>query len=172
MQFASLFAALWGTFGVVSLLGYSVYRLSQVAVTFIDYPATIWHWAALIVWIIFMAYTEGYKGFQLAFAPRAAARLHWLSQNPKPMLTLLAPLFAMGLIYANHKRLFISYLIIIMVVCFVAIAETLLAPWRAIVDAGVVVGLLWGAIATLLSAIKVLILAADRVDPELPNRAL
>jgi hypothetical protein len=168
MRLLSLLAVLWGTLGVISLLGFSVVRLSHIAVTFFDYPVTLWHWVALVLWVAFMAYSEGYKGFQLAFAPRVAARLHWLSHNPKPVLMLLAPLFAMGFIYASRKRMLISYIIVAMVLVFIAIAEVLPAPWRAIVDAGVVVGLFWGATATLLFAINVLILSGDRVDPELP----
>ena len=169
MRLLSLLAALWGTFGVIAVLGFSVIRLSQIAVTFFDYPAEIWHWLALIVWVLFMAYSEGYKGFQLAFAPRVAARLHWLVENPKPILVLLAPVFAMGFIYASRKRMLISYLIVAMVWVFILIAEMLPSPWRAIVDAGVVVGLFWGATATLVCAIRVLLLARSSVDPELPK---
>ena len=169
MRLLSLLAALWGTFGVIALLGFSVIRLSQIAVTFFDYPAEIYHWLALVVWVLFMAYSEGYKGFQLAFAPRVAARLQWLMENPKPALVLLAPAFAMGFIYASRKRMLISYMIVAMVLLFILIAEMLPSPWRAIVDAGVVVGLFWGATATFVFAIKILLLAGPRVDPELPK---
>ena len=169
MRLLSLLAALWGTFGVIALLGFSVIRLSQIAVTFFDYPAEIYHWLALVVWVLFMAYSEGYKGFQLAFAPRVAARLQWLMENPKPALVLLAPAFAMGFIYASRKRMLISYMIVAMVLLFILIAEMLPSPWRAIVDAGVVVGLFWGTTATLIFAIKVLLFSGATVDPELPK---
>lgn len=169
MRLLSLLAALWGTFGVVALLGFSVIRLSHIAITFFDYPSEIWHWLAFIIWVVFMAYSEGYKGFQLAFAPRVAARLKWLVENPKPLLVFVAPVFAMGFIYASRKRMLISYMIVAMVLAFILIAEVLPSPWRAIVDAGVVVGLFWGATATLLFAIKVLLFAGSAVDPELPK---
>ena len=169
MRLLSVFAALWGLIGVLALLSFSVYRLGFIAATFFAYPANYWHWAALLVWLFFMAYSEGYKGFQLAFAPRVAARLHWLVINPKPWLVILAPLYAMGFIYASYKRMLISHMILVMVMVFVLLAEVLPAPWRAIVDAGVVLGLSWGIVAILVCTAKVLLCSADRVDPELPE---
>ena len=170
MRLLSIFAALWGLVGVLALLSFSVYRLSPIAASFFAYPTNYWHWAALLVWLVFMAYSEGYKGFQLAFAPRVAARLHWLATNPKPWLVILAPLYAMGFIYASYKRMLISHMILVMVVVFVLLAEVLPAPWRAIVDAGVVLGLSWGVMAVFVCTVKVLVFSAARVDPELPER--
>ena len=69
---------MWGSLGVVGLLMASAVRLSNIALEFFLYPVNIWHWFALIIWVAFMAYTEGYKGFQQAFSPRVAARLIWL----------------------------------------------------------------------------------------------
>ena len=81
----------WGAIGVVGLLLTSVVRLSNIALEFLHYPAQTWHYVVLSVWVVFMAYSEGYKGFQQAFSPRVAARLLWLQNNPKPWLVLLAP---------------------------------------------------------------------------------
>jgi len=159
---------IWGSVGVVGMLLASVVRLSNIALEFFLYPVHIWHWLALLLWIVFMAYTEGYKGFQKAFSPRVAARLIWLQQNPKPWLVLLAPLYAMGFIYASKKRLIISYGILAIVAVFIMIAINLPQPWRPIMDAGVVVGLFWGATATgwhILIAIRA---GTSLVNPELP----
>jgi hypothetical protein len=118
-----------------------------------------------------MAYSEGYKGFQQAFSPRVAARLIWLRQNPKAWLVALAPLYAMGFIYASKKRIIISYTILIMVMVFVAIAVNLPQPWRPIVDAGVVVGLLWGATVTGWYIFVAIRTDTSLVNPELPSSA-
>ena len=162
---------IWGSIGVLSLLIFSVVRLSNIALEFFVYPVHIWHWLALVVWVVFMAYSEGYKGFQQAFSPRVAARLIWLQQNPKAWLVVLAPLYAMGFIYASKKRIIISYSILIMVLVFVAIAVNLPQPWRPIVDAGVVVGLLWGAAVTGWYIFVAIRTGTSLVNPELPSSA-
>lgn len=160
---------IWGSIGVIGLLIASVVRLSTIALEFFLYPADIWHWLALLTWVIFMAYSEGYNGFQKAFSPRVAARLIWLQQNPKFWLVALAPLYAMGFIYASKKRIIVSYSILIMVLLFVTIAVNLPQPWRPIMDAGVVVGLFWGAIATGWHILVALDAGTGLVNPELPK---
>ena len=162
---------MWGSLGVVGLLMASAVRLSNIALEFFLYPVNISHWLALIMWVAFMAYTEGYKGFQQAFSPRVAARLIWLKQNPKAWLVVLAPLYAMGFIYASKKRIIISYSILIMVLVFITIAVNLPQPWRPIMDAGVVVGLLWGATVTGWSILVAMRTGASLVNPELPKSA-
>ena len=161
----------WGAIGVVGLLLTSVVRLSNIALEFLHYPTQTWHYVVLSVWVVFMAYSEGYKGFQQAFSPRVAARLLWLQNNPKPWLVLLAPLFAMGFVYASTKRYLISFTILIMVVVFIFIALNLPQPWRPILDAGVVIGLLWGAVATGWQIYAVMRAGTSLIDPDLPCSA-
>jgi hypothetical protein len=162
---------IWGGIGVICLLMFSALRLSNIALEFLLYPAQLWHWAVLLVWVVFMAYSEGYKGFQQAFSPRVASRLLWLKQNPKGWLVVFAPLYAMGFIYASKKRALVSYTIIIMILVFVTIAVNLPQPWRPILDAGVVVGLLWGAIATAWHLVLAMRSGTSLINPELPRSA-
>lgn len=117
-----------------------------------------------------MAYSEGYKGFQLAFSPRVAARLLWLAKNPKPRLVLFAPLYAMGFIYASRRRKIVSYSILTMVLIFIAVAELLPGPWRALIDGGVVVGLSWGSLSTLWYILRVYQHEIELAEPELPDQ--
>jgi GT2 family glycosyltransferase len=102
------------------------------------------HWLALAFSVIYMAYAEGYKGFHLGFAPRVVVRARYLANNPRPLHVLLAPLFCMGYIYATRKRQILSFALTTMIICFVLIARSMPQPWRGIVDAGVVVGLVLG----------------------------
>ncbi|MDA0279025.1 MAG: hypothetical protein O3C29_01070 [Proteobacteria bacterium] len=102
------------------------------------------HWLALAFSVIYMAYAEGYKGFHLGFAPRVVVRARYLANNPRPLHVLLAPLFCMGYIYATRKRQILSFALTTMIICFVLIARSMPQPWRGIVDAGVVVGLVIG----------------------------
>ncbi len=140
---------LWGAIGSIGLLVYSTLRLSLVAQEFFDFPATLMHWIILIVWLGLMAYMEGYKGFQRAFSPRVAARLIWLKHNPCLWLVILAPIYAIGLVYSSRRRFLTTLALLVMVIGFVTIAVNLPQPWRPIIDAGVVVGLSWGIVATL-----------------------
>jgi hypothetical protein len=77
----------------------------------------------------------------------------------------------MGFIYASKKRAIISYTILVMVMIFVVIAVNLPQPWRPMVDAGVVVGLLWGTTATWWCILTALRTDTSTVDPDLPKSA-
>ena len=142
-------AAVWGIVGVVALLSSAVMRLSPIALEALQAPLSPVQSVFLIGWVLFMAYSEGYRGFQKAFSPRVVSRAAWLRHNPSLSRLLLAPAFCMGFFHATRKRLLVSWIITMMVVLFIVIAKQLPQPWRGLVDAGVVVGLTWGIIAIL-----------------------
>lgn len=151
----------WGIGGVLLLLCFAVYRLTPMALALEHIQLSLQHWCALVFSIVYMAYAEGYKGFHMGFAPRVVSRANYLRNNPKISHILLAPLFCMGYIYATRKRKFLSIGLTLMIVCFILIAGLLPQPWRGILDAGVVVGLIIG-IASILYFLVVV-----RKDPEL-----
>ncbi len=134
----------WGIGGVLLLLTFAIFRLAPMALELENSSMSLLHWSALVFSVIYMAYAEGYKGFHLGFAPRVVARARYLGANPRPLHVLLAPLFCMGYIYATRKRQILSFALTSMIICFVLIARMLPQPWRGIVDAGVVVGLVLG----------------------------
>ena len=134
----------WGIGGVVSVLLFAVLRLSPMALELSSYNLGRLHWFMLAVSIFYMAYAEGYKGFHLAFAPRVVARASYLSANPRLLHILFAPIFCMGYIHATFRRKLLSFGLTSMIVCFVLIVRLLPQPWRGIVDAGVVTGLILG----------------------------
>ncbi len=103
-----------------------------------------------------LGYSEGYRGFQLSFSPRAVVRALYVARNPRPYLVLLAPLMAMGLIHGTRRRLIGSWLLLVGIVVLIALVGMLAQPWRGAVDAGVVVGLGWGTIATLVMFVRAL----------------
>ena len=85
-------AALWGIGGVVLLLFYAVVRLYPKSLAAFDFSFSWYHWLAFAVNILFMAYSEGYKGFQVNFSP-------WHVQNtcrvtPSPTSLCLRLYFA------------------------------------------------------------------------------
>ena len=129
------------------------------------------HWALCVVWTLFMAHSEGYKGFQKRFSPRVVARAVHLSRHPRILHVLLAPLFCMAFFHATKRGLAIAWGVTSMVIVLVIVVRMLPQPWRGIIDAGVVVGLLWGAIAIVAFFVKGVRGHDLPVDPELPTDA-
>ena len=163
-------AGTWGVIGVLVLLSRALWKLTPLAVEpFEKGGLSAIHWGLYAVFIVFMAYSEGYKGFQKAFAPRVVARAFHLARHPKPLHVLLAPFFCMGLFHATRKRLIISWVLTIFVVALVLSVPLLPYPWRNIVDAGVVVGLTWGALSVLVLALMAVSRGDTDVPPEVPE---
>ncbi len=109
-----------------------------------SYSLTWGHWAALVLFAVFMLYSEGYRGFQTGFSPRVAARARYLKDHPRLHHVLLAPLFCMGLVHATTRRRIVSMSLVVAIVILVLLVQQLAQPWRGIVDIGVVLGLSWG----------------------------
>jgi len=138
--------AFWGVAGVSLLLAFAVYRLSMIAIDAFSYHFLWYHWLLLVGNTIFMAHSEGYKGFQKGFSPRVVARALYLKFNPNPLYITFAPLFCMGYFYTTRRRLIIAYVMTLGIVLLVILFNQISQPWRGILDAGVVVGLSWGVI--------------------------
>ena len=163
------FAATWGVLGVVVLLSWAVYRLSAYAWEAMSGGLSGWQWSILVLNVVFMAWSEGYRGFQRSFSPRVAARAFYLQENATPVTALLAPVFCLGYFKATRRALMIAWVGALAIICLILLVQLLSQPWRGIVDAGVVVGLTWG-IASFL-AMVVWTFAAGRYirSPEVPG---
>ncbi len=133
----------WGVLGVVVFLVSAIVRLLPRAVEVLPMLDGL-QAGAYAASVVFMVYSEGYRGFQLRFSPRVVVRSEWVAHNPNPALVLLAPIMAMGLIHANRKRLMVAWGLLLAIVGLVALVSRLDTVWRGIVDAGVVAGLTWG----------------------------
>lgn len=143
-------AAFWGVLGFAALIAKALWQLTPMALEPLrNHSMTTLQLALYAGWVLFMAYSEGYKGFQRQLAPRMAARSLYLARYPRPLWVVLAPAFCMGLFHATRRRLIVSWTILIGVVVLVIAVRHLDQPWRGIVDGGVVVGLTWGIIAVL-----------------------
>lgn len=158
----------WGFFGVVALLASAVWRLSPQAGALADVPLSGLHWLLLAVFVPFMAYSEGYRGFHLNFAPRVVARAAWLRRHATPTLVLLAPLFCMGFVHAARKRRVISFSVTLAIVAVVVSVRQLAQPWRGIIDAGVVLGLALGVASLLYYFVRQLAGKTPDVPLDLP----
>ncbi len=163
-------AALWGIFGFVLILCQAVVRLAPLAWEPIaEGGLSPLQWSLYGASILFNAYSEGYRAFQLQVAPRVVARAVHLAAHPKPLHVALAPLFCMTLFHANRKRLIVSWCVYAGIIVLVIAVRQLSQPWRGIVDAGVVVGLSWGIIAIIAAFIGVARGGELKSSAELPE---
>lgn len=162
-------AGVWGVLGVVGIVGHALTRLTPLALEAWGMPWSTAQWALFVPWMVFMGYSEGYRGFQTLFAPRVVVRALALASNPRPHWVVFAPFFVMGLIGATGKRKLISRVLVVGIVVLVVAVKGLVQPWRGIIDAGVVLGLGWGTIALVVLSIRALLGTPPDIDPDLPE---
>lgn len=141
--------ALWAIAGVSALLGWAIFRLSAIALDALEEPLAWYHWAAVVAFIPFMAWSEGLRGFQHRFSPRVARRAMMIRAAPTLARVVFAPLYAAGYVGGSRRERAGVWLVTAVIIVFVVLVHRLDQPWRGIIDAGVVVGLTWGVIATL-----------------------
>lgn len=169
-SFVGRFAATWGIVGVVLILGRAIAKVGLIAAeAWGGDPLTGAQWAFAVGWIGFMAYSEGYRGFQQRFAPRVVVRARALAQRPTLLRGLLAPFFVIGYFAGTRRRLITSWGVTVAIVFVVQGVRLLDQPWRGLVDAGVVIGLGWGVAAVLWLSFGALRGRFPDVDPQLPE---
>ena len=136
--------AIWGLLGVMSLLGQAIYKLTPMAIEPLGPDMSWWVAVCYVLCVVFMLYSEGYKGFHLNFAPRVVGRAAWLTDpgnTPRLHWLIFAPFFLMGLIGSNRRRTIIQWVLVSAIIVAVMVVRQLSQPWRGVVDAGVVAGL-------------------------------
>ena len=155
--------------GVLTLLSTAVLRLSPRILELGEYRFGPEHWALLLVFVPWMAWAEGIRGFHRAFAPRVVARACYLKSGHHPVLWVLAPLFCMGYIHATTKRKIVSWSVTGIIVGLVLLLSITPQPWRGIIDAGVVTGLAMGIVSLLYFAARSLAGKAQTYPLDLPE---
>ena len=161
--------AVWGVAGVLFLLVFAIVRLTFVTIDAFSYDLYWYHWLALGINIFFMAFSEGYRGFQKGFSPRVASRARYLQGHPKVLHVVLGPFFCIGYFHATRRRKVAAISLTLGIMCLVSLVRLVEQPWRGIIDAGVVVGLAWGVIS--LAVFCILAFTSERFDysPEIPE---
>jgi hypothetical protein len=168
--FTGLLGAIWGLAGVLALLISACIRLWPKAVDAFSHPFAWYHWASLVVFVLGMAYAEGYKGFQKAFSPRTAARARHVRENPIIGHVILAPFFCMGYFHATKRRKITSVSLTLGIIVLIVLVSFVPQPWRGIIDAGVVVGLVWGIVSLILFSIQAFGAGEFPYSTEVPNK--
>ena len=169
MSLLGWIGSVWGVMGVVALLARAVVGLTPIALEpALDGSMTALHWTLYVAWIAANAYMEGYRGFQKSFSPRVVARAHHLGKHPTPLRVALAPVFCMAMFHAKKKNIIVAWCLFFGIVLLVILVRMLPQPWRGIVDAGVVVGLVWGTLSILVLYARCL-MGIVPADDSLPN---
>lgn len=168
-QDMGILGAIWGISGVSLLLGSAIYRLTPIALDAFSYDFLWSHWVSLTLIVLFMAYAEGYGGFQQRFSPRVAARAKYLKEHPDALSILLGPFFCMGYFHATRGRKLTSISLTAGIIILVLLVRILPQPWRGIIDAGVVIGLVWGLISLWIFSILVFASKEFNYSPEVPE---
>lgn len=169
-KLANNLISIWACEGFVLMLVNSVRRLVPKALEPFkgNVPLTNFQLGAYVATCLFFAYVEGYKGFQRKFAPMVVARSFTISLT-KIHHILLGPLYSMGLIHATKRRKIVSWSLTFGIFAIIAAVKRLPYPWKNIIDAGVVVGLSWGAAAIQIGFLKAFFTKkVPDVSPELP----
>ena len=137
--------AVWGILGIALLLGSALRRIVPIAwAPLHDGNLALWQGVLYALWVLVMAYAEGYRGFYKSFAPRCAGRAVALARAPHALHAILAPAYCMSLFAATRRRMIASWSLVIGITLLVVLVKRLPQPYRGIVDGGVVVGLLIG----------------------------
>jgi hypothetical protein len=165
-----LLGAVWGVAGLALILLDAINRLARLALQALGTEIQALHYLVLVVVVIVMAYTEGYRGFQKSFSPRSAARAYYLYKNPDPLTVVLAPLFCMGFFRATRGPLMFAWVGTGLIVLFIIALQVSPQPWRGIVDTGVVVGLSWGLMSFLVSVWRVFSTGVYALSPAVPAK--
>ncbi len=163
------FGAAWGLLGVVILLSRSLVPLAIEANRALSSGLDWGQWTFVLLWVPFMAWSEGYRGFHTRFAPRTAARAAWLAEHPTPLRVLLAPLFCLAFMHVRRSTLVARVILITAIIGLIVSVRLLPAPWRGLVDAGVVVGLGCGALSVVWFGVQALRGNPPEYDLALPG---
>jgi len=165
----NIFISLWAILGVCGILLHAITNLWSIAIEpLIQQDLNTLQWIMYFGWIVFMLYTEGYRGFQKAFSPRVVQRA-WTLHSKSPIIhIILAPLYSMGYFYATKKRKIVSWCITFAIIAVVLFVKILPYPYRNIVDGGVVLGLSYGFLTIAVMGIQALQGKLPNVDPDLP----
>jgi hypothetical protein len=157
--------------GFLGIVSSAIGRLAKIAlVPAVQRDLSLLQWGLFGTTMSLFAYYEGYKAFQQKFSPLLVQRAMTLSRNGTPAHhVVFAPFYSMGLFHATKKRKIISWSITTGVALMVGVTKRLPYPWRSIVDAGVVSGLVYGSTSIVVIYVKALMGQPPAVDPCLPS---
>ncbi len=169
--FLGVLAATWGIAGWSAALAFAIARLGAFAAEALASELVPLQLTALVANAALLAWAEGYRGFQKKFSPRAAARVLHLRRHADLPAALLAPFFCVGYFRATARVRRLTWAGTALIVLLIILVHRLPQPWRGIVDAGVVIGLVWGLVSFLGLSTRALVTGTYPVSPEVRGGA-
>jgi len=160
---------IWSVVGILGLLVQAQLRLGKIAWEALSSESLTHNQLLLcIAWVVLNAYMEGYRGFHRRFVPRVVARANHLATAGDAFPRWLGPVYAMAYVRATPRAKYAAWGVTGAVLIAIFFVRRLSQPWRGIIDAGVVVGLLIGSVSLLLAAAQCLRGKVPTADPALP----
>jgi len=154
---------------MVLLLLDAVVRLTPFALdALFEGQLELWHWVFFALWMGFMGYTEGYRGFYQRVGPSTAARAFYLADERPRKHVILAPIFCMAMYHADRRTLIVRWSLLVGIIILILIIRQMPQPLRGLVDAGVVLGLGIGLVSLLIFYVRGLLGNVDPV-PDFPE---
>ncbi|MEM7448573.1 MAG: hypothetical protein AAF355_10060 [Myxococcota bacterium] len=139
---------LYAAVGVSAILIQAIARLAPLALEpWVSGSMDSVQIAIYLGWVGLNAYAEGYRAFQLRWAPRVVQRAYYVGRHGSTLEAVLAPIYSMGLFGGSRRSMLVSWTLLLCVALAVLVVRQFPQPWRGIVDGGVVVALCWGLIA-------------------------
>lgn len=144
---AGTISAAWGIAGFILILLRGAWRLAPRAFDLFDLPLETVHWIAAGASVIAFGVGEGYVAIQRHYIPRLLARADRLRRNPSVLFGVLAPLYCMGLVGWDTRTTVRGWGMVVAIVLMIVGMTYVPTPWREIVLVGVVLALVWAAVA-------------------------
>ena len=146
----------WAVAGIVFLFGEAAWRLGMRGVATVRGGLASFEWVALVLLTAVFVYGEGYRALQRKWVPYVLARVARLRTERFLPWRLGAPLYAMSLIGPTWRTALRAWAGVAAIITAVLIVSRFPEPWRGIVDIAVAAALMWGAIALVYGALRML----------------
>lgn len=146
----------WAVAGVVFLFGEAAWRLGMRGLATVRGGLSTFEWIALILLTAVFVYGEGYRALQRKWVPYVLARVARLRTERFLPWRIGAPFYAMSLIGPTRRTALRAWAGVAAIITAVLIVSRFPEPWRGIVDIAVAAALVWGAVALVYGALRML----------------
>ncbi|HSK20702.1 MAG TPA: hypothetical protein VK912_16230 [Longimicrobiales bacterium] len=146
----------WAVGGIVFLFAEAAWRLGMRGVATVRGGLSSHEWIILVLLTGVFVYGEGYRALQRRWVPYVLARVARLRTERFLTWRIGAPLYAMSLIGPTWRTALRAWAGVAAIITAVLIVSRFPEPWRGIVDIAVAAALIWGAVALIYGALRML----------------
>jgi hypothetical protein len=146
----------WAVSGIVFLFAEAAGRLGLRGIAAVRAGLTPFEWLALVLLTAAFVYGEGVRALQRRWAPYVLTRIKRLRTEPRSVYRMAAPLYAMSLVGPPRSSVLRAWAGVAAIITAILVVSRFPDPWRGIVDLAVASALVWGGIALLVGAGRVM----------------